>query len=338
MRLLTIVIAVLTVLYGGYWFVGSRALEHGITDWLASLPGQGIDTGATTVSIAGFPSRFDLTLTTPTFSDPVAGIGWTAPFVQILALSYQPYNIIAVWADSQTLILPGQTIGLTSSNMRASIRFQPTTALPLDHATLIIDSPALASDTGWTLGATQTRFATRKSDTANAHDIGAEITSLALPAALRVALDPDATLPDRIETLHLDATLTLDKPLDRFALAAAAPNLTAIALRDARLIWGPMLLSADGNLTVDQNGVLSGNILVKATDWERLVPMATALGLIAPKDVPLITRALTALAGLSPDPTRLEAPLSFSGGKISLGGIPVLDAPRLKSASAPYLQ
>jgi len=328
MRLLTVVIVALGALWGGYWFVGARALDRAVTAGLGDLSAQGVGAVFSDVVVNGFPNRFDLTISDIALTDPRSGIGWSAPFVQALALSYKPYHIIAVWPDSQTVTTRDQTVTLTSSGMRGSVVFQPDTALPLDRTSIIIDAGELASDAGWRAGFAQARFATERSDDGNRqHHLGLELTDLRLDPALKDVLDPDGTLPAAIARLHLDAQLGFDRPLDRFAASDSGPQLTDIALTDARMVWGEAVASADGALTFDAAGRPSGDITIRLTQWRQILPFIFVLLQVDQQQEPLVVLAMEALEGMSENPEQLEVPLKVTDGIVTLGGIPVWQVP-----------
>ena len=101
MRALVWVVIAVAVTWGGYWFVGARALETGAQAWFQAQTEAGLVAERSDLSVSGFPNRFDLTVTDLRLADPDAGFGWTAPFVQILSLSYKPWHIIAAFANQQ---------------------------------------------------------------------------------------------------------------------------------------------------------------------------------------------------------------------------------------------
>ena len=102
MRALAWIVAVLTALWGGYWFVGSSALESATLRGVDDLRAQGNTLDYSDLSLQGFPNRFDMTVTDPVFVSAQNGFGWKAPFVQSFALSYRPNEVIVVFPDSQT--------------------------------------------------------------------------------------------------------------------------------------------------------------------------------------------------------------------------------------------
>ena len=64
MRILICGVVTATLLYGGYWIVGSRSVLSGVETALAGMKQEGVADYAS-VSIRGFPSRFDLTVESP---------------------------------------------------------------------------------------------------------------------------------------------------------------------------------------------------------------------------------------------------------------------------------
>ena len=327
MRALIWITAVLSLAYGGYWVVASSQVRAGATRALDEMRADGrADYSA--VSLSGFPSRFDLTITDPVISDGQAS--WRAPFLQVFALSYRPNHIIAVWPHEQTLAVAGQSIAVTSDDMRASAVFGAQTALPLDRSTFVASALRLASDADWGLGLAELRAATeRAGGDPLRHKIGLEARGLAPSPALKSLIDPQGILPSEAEILRLDATLDFDRALDRLAGEGGGPRLLALTLTEARLGWGDLVFSAAGSLTFDPAGVPQGRIDLRAESWREMLRLAVAAGVVQPDAAPALERGLeqVALAGGAADV--VELPLTFAGGWINLGLIPLGPAPRL---------
>ncbi|MGO4913977.1 DUF2125 domain-containing protein [Pseudogemmobacter sp. W21_MBD1_M6] len=330
MRRLMVLVLVAASLWGGYWFVGSTAVERGLATWLAQQQSRGWDVSYSDLSTGGFPNRFDTTLTDVDMTDPVSGLGWRAPFFQIFTLSYKPTHIIAVWPNEQTLITPSESIAVTSDDMRGSAVFKAGPSLALDHSSVVVKNLALTSDAGWELGIADARFATRLTATRKGfHDVALESLSLALPDHVLALLDPDSTLSPVIERLKIDSSLGFDAPWDRFALEGKRPALTEIGVNRFNLTWGMIDIGAQGVLTVDSAGILTGKLDVSAKNWRKLLEVAVAAGLIPRETAPTVVNAMTILASMSGDPDVLDVPLAFQNGMVSFGPIPLGPAPRL---------
>lgn len=326
MRALLWITTAAAVVYGGYWVAGSTAMRRGAVAALTDLQAQGI-AGPAEISLRGFPSRFDLTV------EPVAlrrgAVEWSAPFVQLFMLAYRPTHLIAVWPHEQRLTLAGLPLAITSTDMRASAVVGVSADLPLDRTVFIARDLAVHAGADLGILLAEARLATRADPTGLTHQLGAELSGLTLSPALRTAADPEGTLPQIIDRLRLDAALTLDRPLDRHA-ASALPRPVALTLRDLSLGWGDMRLTASGQLDRGADGRLMGRIEIDADHWREILALAVATGLVRAELAPTYAAALEQLAAVSgPDPDRLQVPLVFSGGWITLGPLPIGIAPRI---------
>lgn len=325
MRWMIWVVAVLTVLWGGYWFAGSAALERATLQWFADQPAQGREASYGTVNVTGFPSRFDMTITDLRLADPDTGFGWDAPFVQLLTLSYTPWHVIAALPNSQSFRTPAGTVTLQSDKLQASVIVTPGPRLALDRTTMLGTGLA-ASGSGWSLGAREVRLATRTvTSGVNAHQIGAEVLDLAPDPALMAALADASTLPLVINRLYLDATASLTAPLDRFTTEVQANQ---ISVKDATVVWGDLTVTASGTLVAGADGRAEGRIELRLQNWRLLVPVLVATGVVRPDLAPTVENIMATLAGT--DPTNLQVPLTFANGRISLGPLPIGTSPLMR--------
>ena len=316
----------LGVLWGGYWFVGSSAIRTSAAQWFEATAAPGLVAANAGLSVAGFPSRFDLTVTRPHLSDPVTGWGWQAPFAQIMAMTWKPWHVIAILPQEQEIDGPGQRIALTSSKMAASLRLAPATDLTFEE--LVVEGHDLTarSDLGWQVGAGSAVLALRR-DAAMpfGQHLGLEARDLRPDPALASRL-PD--LGAVIKTVHLDATLTLTAALDRH-VARTAPTITGMNLRAFRLNWGTLLLSAQGRLEPGADGRVTGKIDIRIEDWRQIPALLVALDLVRPEMGKSLTDGLETLALAGEDPDVLNLALIFADGWTTLGPIPLGPAPML---------
>lgn len=311
-----------------WWAIGQTAYEQGLAAWIADRRAQGWTAEYAELDTLGFPNRFDTTIREVSLADPATGIGWSAPFAQILSLSYRPNQAIAVLPPRHVLTLPGESVTLTQEDARASVFLEASTALALDRARLVVDRLTARSDAGWSLALSAARLAAdRVAGAANTYRLGAEATDIALPEGARALLDPGADLPALVGRLRLDATVGLDGPLDRKALEAGMPRIGTVEVADLSLDWGAAGLKADGALTVDAAGFPEGTLMVTAADWRRVLRMAVDLGLVAPDAAGGFE---TALALIEKPDGSASLPLGFRGGLANLGPIPLGPAPRLR--------
>lgn len=330
MRALLLIVLVVSGLWAGYWFLGSRAVEQGVTGWFAAQASGPLQASQEGVDVAGFPNRFDLTVTQPRVVDEVTGIGWTAPFAQIFAMSWKPWHVIATLPQEQMVILPGQDVVVTSTLVQGSAVTEPGTDLVLDRTSVVADGLALRSTAGWEVSATSARFATRRApDDALAHEVGVELTTVQPDAAFRMALQGQSDLPEQIDQMRVDAWVDLSGPIDRH-IGATPPVVEAVRLREALLRWGELVISGQGEVVPAPDGRAEGRIEIRVENWREMVPVLVAAGLVAPQVEETVTRAMELLAQQDGSPDVLDVPLVFAQGRMSLGPIPLGPAPFLR--------
>ncbi|EBA04096.1 hypothetical protein RB2150_06333 [Rhodobacterales bacterium HTCC2150] len=327
MRFVLGIAVVFIIAFGGYWFVGSRALENGANQWLSERHDQGwLAEG--NANVAGFPYRFDLTFTDLDLADPDTGLAWQADYFQVLALSYKPNHVIAVWPREQRLSTPIDSFDIQSENMRASAVFEAGSSLALDRANLIIDALAFTSEKDGPSTMDSVRFALRRLDAdTNTYDLGFQADGFTPTAPLLELIDPVASLPKRLTKVHMAATLAFDTPWDRFSVEDARPQPTSIDLREFTALWGDLDLRMAGKLDIDRVGQADGRIVIKATNWREMLELAVNAGTIPQNIAPTIANVMETLAGMSGNKNTLDVPLIFNKGRLSFGPIPLGRAP-----------
>ena len=313
MRTLFFVVTAIAALYGGYWFLGSSQVEARAEAALAGLGVQGWAVDYTDLDTVGFPSRFDTTVTDLALSSPDGQLGWAAPSFQVLAISYRPNRVSAVWPPEQRLTLAGQPVDIASQGLRASATFGLSADLPLERATLEGGLSAVSSRAGWAFCFDRLLAGVRRADAAATYDLILEAEGLR-----------PATVSANLGHLRLDAQVTLDAPLDR--RLQGAPRLMALAIRDARLTQGDVALTASGDLAPDAQGFLAGTVLLTAENWRGLLDLLDAAGILIHDQAPFLQGALEELARGS---DRLEVPVTFRDGRVEALGLVLLQAPQV---------
>ena len=331
MRKLLVILLVLSALWSGYWFAGSSALRGAAEQWFADQAAHGITAEKTALSVSGFPNRFDLTVEGLSLADPQTGFGWSAPFAQIFAMTWKPWHIIAALPPTQTFRLPDQDIGLTSTRLMASARAKPTLALPL--AEIVVDGTALkaTSTQGWSVGAAGLIFAVR-ADTASdtAYDIALTAKDFAPDPTFLATLGPTSALPPLVAEARATLNARLTAPLDRMA-GDTHPTLIGLEVKDMLITWGTMSITAKGLLEPDSDGYAAGRIAIDITNWQHLIPLLVATGTISDKFAPTFQNMLKTLADEGGKPDILSLPLTLAKGRMSLGPLPLGEAPLLVS-------
>lgn len=308
---------------GWWWFASSTArtateaafVEARAAGWLAGHGGIGI---------AGYPNRVDLTITTPELTEPEGRWGWKAPFVQLFALTYKPWHLIAAFAPEQALSTPLGPMTLTAGKLQSSLVLEPGADLTLERSQLVGEAVSLTGAFG-SLSAQSLSFATRPAVAAiNAHDIGLELQGITLPAALAARLPADLFAPGTAR-LHLDAEAGFSSPINRHA-AQTRPEITRISLRDASLSWGAARLSVTGTMIPDALGRAEGTLSLEIAGGREMVEAAAALGLL-PGDMQRSIELMLAANGTG---RPLTLPLTLKDGRLRIGPFVVAEAPLLR--------
>ncbi len=327
MRPLLWLTALLAILYSGYWQVGSRAVLSGAEAALIEMKSEGRADYAS-VELHGFPSRFDLTISDPKLISADGQQSWQTAFVQFFALAYRPNQLIAVWPHDQTLITGNETLTLNSTDLRASVTLKAGLSLPLDHAELEGHAIDLSSDLGWQLLADKLVLASRQAAPGGqSHELAMVLTSLAPGNDLRRRIDPEGSLPALADTARANVIADFDRPLDR-GLVTDEPRLIALRGLDAAFGWGPVALSAKGDLTLDPGGSPTGRIDTTIRGWRTLLTLLTAAGMLPPDMAQNLENGLGAIATGEGAASQVSLPLLFEGGFVRLGPFPLGPAPR----------
>jgi hypothetical protein len=333
MRRVIWVVAVLALLWAGAWLAVAQAVRYGTSAWFAARQAEGWQAEYADLTVAGFPARVEIAWTDLALADPETGVAWQTPAFRVAAQGLRAHQVTAIWPPEQTLATPLQRIAFRTDAMRADVAVRPGLLLTLDRADVTIDRLRLTSTLGWAAAIERAHLTTRTSSAAppeaHAHDVTLAATGYVLPALLKRGLDPAGLLPARIEGLRMDATLGFDRPWDRRAIEERRPQPRSVEIRSLDAEWGTLALRAAGRIQIDADGIPEGRITLRAENWREMVGLAVNAGLVPAGLSRTLERGLELLAALGPNPEVIDAPLSFQGGFVSLGPIPLGPAPRL---------
>lgn len=331
MRFLLAVIVIAALGWSGYWFIGQNGLQQGFTAWFEARRAEGWLAETSDLSVQGFPNRFDTGFSDLVLADPATGLAWEAPFFQLLALSYQPNHVIAVWPDTQLIATPQEKFRVESRDMRASLRIAPDTRLAPERATLTAEylqvTPEARPDDTTAL-TSLTLAAERQHETE--YRLGLTAEGLTLSPPWRAHLDPQGRLPTQMSGLHADLTVIFDKIWDRSAIEQSRPQPTAIKVRLADAKWGQLHLQAAGEVAVTPAGLPEGEITLKARNWREILKIAVQTGAVPESMLGTVENGLSLMAQMSGNPNTLDVPLTFRNGRILLGPVPIGPAPVLR--------
>ena len=333
MRLMFTALVVLALGWSIYWAIGSGAGQKGLETWFEAREAEGWVAEYSDMSVEGFPNRFDAKFEDLALADPDTGLAWEAPHFEILALSYQPNHLIAVWPDSQRIATPLAKYDVTSDDMRASLRVAPQSDLTLNELTLTAKTLTVAE-----LGQTETArldsltLAAEKAPSGDLprYRLGVQADGFTPSDAWQKHLDPNGRLPEKLDQMRIDMTVEFDKPWNISAIEEARPQPRMIDLKSAEAQWGQLALAMAGKVTVDEQGQPEGDITIKARNWRDILQLAREAEALPPSLADTAESALSLLAQMSGNPTTLDIPLTLRGGRVWLGPAPLGPAPVLR--------
>ncbi|WP_101065709.1 DUF2125 domain-containing protein [Roseovarius salinarum] len=333
MKRLLIVILVAAAGWSAYWLIGANQLRAAYAGWFEARRAEGWAADYGTLEVNGFPNRFDTGFTDLALADPDTGLAWEAPFFQIMKLSYRPNHVIAAWPERQLVATPRRKYHLQSRDMRASMIFEPETRLRVRRATLTAEALETAPqdmDAPTRMEALTLAAERVPADDEASYRLGLSADGLAPPLPWRRRIDPAGSLPERFDAFSADLTVTFDKPWDRSAVEDARPQPRRIKIALAEARWGRLELQAAGRLQVDAGGVPEGSVTVKARNWREILEMAESGGVLSEGMAETLRDGLGVVAQLAGNPRTLDVPLTFAGGRVKLGPVPLGRAPRLR--------
>lgn len=324
-------IAIFAFGWSAWWGWGAWQARSGLETWLEARRDAGWQAEWDAIEVRGYPTRIDRTITGLTLANTQEGWVWQAPFFQILSLNYQKDHVILVWPDEMTLQTPWQRIAISGEKLQGSMKFLPGSEQELDNATLVFDGLALESDAGWTSSMQQLRLATRPSEGREGRrDIGLEIVELKPRSATMERLANAGLVPEKFDELKADLSVGFDHPWNRNALEEDRPQPREVEIREIAAKWGELELRIAGDLTVAEDGTVSGDVMVKSTNWREMLELGNSSGVIPESFLGPLERALTMLSGMAGRSDTLDIPLSFNNGKTWIGPLPVGRAPVLR--------
>lgn len=328
MRFLLWTVTLAVLLWSAYWVVAARGLETGLARWMDLRRAEGWVADYATLTVSGYPMRFETAFTDLNLADPGTGLAWSAPRFAFAADSYRPHVITATWPASQQIGTPLERITLTADAMQAVLEFRPDPALAPMQTEYRFEGLNLASTAGWTGSAARAHLSsTAVQGQAQVQRIELTAEAMHPPARLVARLDRAGILPAVFERIAVQATLHFDAPWDRRAIEQRRPQITQIEIASLDAKWGDLQLRAAGSLAVDGAGQPEGTLTLRATNWREMLAIARASGQLSEGLADNAERALGYLAGLTGRPETLDIALRFAAGKSWLGPVPIGPAP-----------
>lgn len=318
---MTIVTVVVAALWSGWWFIGSRAAQQGAIAGIDAARAQGWTIAYDDLSVAGFPNRFDTTVSEPRVTTPDGTVEWSAPFVQVFSLAYRLNHVIAVAPPRMSFEVPGEAIDVTNADLRASVVLSASAQPVLDRSTVTMEALRVALADLWVEVATG-RFATRQAGGETAHDVALSLSRLTLSPSVRAALDPAERLPELIDGVEIEVEVGLTDAVG----PGRTPQVQSVLIRRAEVTWGETRANLAGEVSVGSDGFPAGALMLGLRNWEPLILNAVAQGLLTPGEAAVLNGGI---GGLARSDGEAQVPVTLADGQLSVLGLPIAVLPRL---------
>ncbi|MBE1283103.1 MAG: DUF2125 domain-containing protein [Rhodobacteraceae bacterium] len=329
MRLLKLTTAVL-VLWSLYWLAAGYGLRSGITGWFDTQAQRGWQAEYANVSSGGYPTRHVTRLAAPALADPATGLAWSADWLSFESPAIWPgRQVLRVSPDAQRISFFDRTSTIFAADLEARLDLAPGLALELRELALEGAAWRIQQDGADVVAADTLHLQMIQTETPETYRMGFEAAGFRPGVQIRQVMGAAKDVPDQFEALVLDVDVQFDTIWDRGALEQRRPQPRHIDLKRVEAQWGPMRLKAAGALDVDEAGIPSGAVNLKAENWRDMIEMAEFSGALPASAVDSVVRVLGMLAGLGGNPEDLDIQINFRDGFVAFGPLPLGPAPRL---------
>lgn len=311
-----LLVAILLAAFGwaAYWSVSAWQVNRQVDAWFAARQAEGWTASYDSRSLSGFPNRLDLSFEGLSLSDPQSGASYRANRLDILRLVYDPAHLILAFGSDQELTTPQGGTWIDSTGLRASLR---QTDGALTRLNLEAESLSLSGAAG-TLALAEPRAALAATPEA--------------PATYQLGLTAEAAAgrsANSADGVKLRGTVALTAPLPVVLTSAPRPQPRALEIDLAEFRQADLLLQLAGDLAIDPAGRPTGDLTLRAENWQGLLAEAQRSGQLPAAVADGITQAIGLIAGLSGRRDQIDLPLRLSGDRVWLGPLPIGPAPRL---------
>lgn len=317
----------------GWWYALAYGQAEALRRWFDARARAGWQAETASIDIAGFPGEVRRTLRDIRLADPRAGWSWVVPSLTLSGPPWDPTSAAVALPPAMTVSVLGERVEIAADRLGGALRLWPEPALGLDRLSLRGAGLALVGRSGWTAAFAELggELVERPPGTAPDHsyDLRLEGSGVRLPAPVLAMLDPTGVLSETLDSLRYDATMTLDRAIDRHLVEEGRAALRAATIREAALVWGEMRLTAQGRIAADAAGYAAGALDLRLRNWRAMLAVAERSGAIGGTTADAIERALSLIGLFGQRDEDLEVGLTLEDGRLWIGPVAIGDAPQI---------
>ncbi|MEQ6201711.1 DUF2125 domain-containing protein [Sulfitobacter sp. HNIBRBA2951] len=326
-RWLVKILLVCALLWGGWWWIATGAMQKGLDAFWQGQRDSGLDVTVAQAARSGFPLRIGTTLRDITLSDPAAQTALKIPHISIASPVYWPGDVaVTLPAEPITFTAAQGPLTLMSDGMQADLNLHPGTALALEAMRGKARAVTLDAVEGRVLSVEEIATDVIQTTAPETYAISLVATGVAPGSLIRQGLQVPDAWADSFAPILADIVVTFDRPWDRSALRNSRPQPRVITINQLTAEWDQLGFEISGNLNVDNNGVPTGDVRVQVRNWQRIFNMITDS-----TDVPAqwTSTIESVLGAMSDAQGTLDLPVTLQNGQMRVGFFPLGPAPRI---------
>lgn len=316
-------LAVVAALYAGYWYYIAGQVRSGIAEWADMRRAEGGDVSYGSLTISGFPFRLVAEITEPKIAQFWS---WKGPK---LALSVRPWRLNRIKFRApglHQLTIRGEDYFIVADTLHGKVRFQQ--GRPVRIRLFVTD---LVVRNGADEGVGEVKAA----------DVEINRSGRLLKVRAYDLFGPREPIPGlgrKTQRLGIEAQatgdfpdLSLGIPVNGETMARWRDSGGTIEVRRLDIDHGPLKISGDGTLALDQAMQPIGSFTVKAQGHMEALDRLRDAGLIKANDHGLVRLVLTALTKEG----ALKVPLTIQDRRVYVGPVPLAKLPLVQWPQAP---
>ncbi|MFC4352529.1 DUF2125 domain-containing protein [Fodinicurvata halophila] len=325
---LLLALAVLAVLWCGFWFWSAQRLESEVDDWIARQEAEGrvVETSSRTVS--GFPFHLRLHAEGPRVTD-ADGMRWEAPELTGEAAVWAPRHLSFSFPGTQRLHPPPDSglprIELATAAGRAEVELGRDGRVEGLRARLeglalvgLFDGSVAAESVHLDFGSLAGSQDQQEDAVQPFH---ARLDGLDLPSA------SDPPLGQQVDLFETSGTLNEPLPPGppERALMQWRDAGGTLELTELRLVWGPLDLSGEATVALDSRLRPEGAGTARVSGLEATIDRLVEQGILDEGLAPILKTGAQAASQRDSESGQqvVELPLSAQDGTFHLGPVPL---------------
>ncbi len=316
-RVLIFGVMALVIAWSGYWLIGSNSHKKSVVELLENLKQRGWVVEYSTVTVRGFPNRFDTRIENVNLSHSSGKVTWQSPWIDILLLSYNFSHVILVLPPPLEFSISDRRLSLPAQKLTASIEMSSSESFALEQLIVEIAQDETAAGEGASGANGETILAVRTHpDARNRYDISLHTMESLSGGRPSPAAGTPENLAALIPLLNIDAVAELASPVNSSSCTEQRVEVKRLEIRSAGFATETFGIEVRGNLESIDEHALQGSVhsTIRGTN-ELVLLFGTWLDL--PKaQMMLLSLALRAMSG---DSSSVDVDLAFSDTGIRIG-------------------